>query len=81
MKKFAIVTGASKGLGRAFALELGSRGINTILVSLPGEDIHLLNEEIISTYNTTSVFFEVDLSDYNNVIAFTKAINETYFDK
>ena len=60
MKKFAIVTGASKGLGRAFALELGSRGINTILVSLPGEDIHLLNDEIITTYNTSSVFFEVD---------------------
>jgi short-subunit dehydrogenase len=78
MKKFAIVTGASKGLGRAFALELGSRGINTILVSLPGEDIHLLNEEIISTYKTSSVFFEVDLSDYDNVISFTKTINDTY---
>ena len=78
MKKFAIVTGASKGLGKAFALELGSRGINTILVSLPGEDIHLLNEEIISTYKTSSVFFEVDLSDYDNVISFTKTINETY---
>lgn len=78
MTKFAIVTGASKGLGRAFALELASRGINTILVSLPGEEIHILNEEIINKYNTLSVFFEVDLSDYDNVIAFTKAINETY---
>ena len=78
MKKFALVTGASKGLGRAFALELGSRGINTILVSLPGEDIDLLNEEIISTYSTMSVFFEVDLSDYDNVISFSKTINETY---
>ena len=78
MKRFAIVTGASKGLGRAFALELGSRGINTILVSLPGEDIHLLNEEIISTYKTSSVFFEVDLSDYDDVISFSKSINEMY---
>ena len=78
MKKFAIVTGASKGLGRAFALELGSRGINTILVSLPGEDIHLLNQEIISTYKTSSVFFEVDLSQYDNVISFSKSINEMY---
>ncbi|MDA0783871.1 MAG: SDR family NAD(P)-dependent oxidoreductase [Bacteroidetes bacterium] len=78
MKKFAIVTGASKGLGRAFALELGSRGINTILVSLPGEDIHLLNQEIISTYETSSVFFEVDLSQYDNVISFSKSINEMY---
>ena len=68
MKQFALVTGASKGLGRAFSLELGSRGMNTILVSLPGEDIHLLNEEIIQKYGTTSVFFEVDLSDYDNVI-------------
>ncbi|MCX6177383.1 MAG: SDR family NAD(P)-dependent oxidoreductase [Bacteroidetes bacterium] len=55
MKKFAIITGASKGLGRAFALELGSRGINTILVSLPGEDIHLLNDEIITKYQCCPV--------------------------
>ncbi|NBV37325.1 MAG: SDR family NAD(P)-dependent oxidoreductase, partial [Bacteroidetes bacterium] len=78
MKKFAIVTGASKGLGRAFSLELGSRGINTILVSLPGEDIHVLNDEIIQKFGTTSVYFEVDLSDYDNVISFTKTINEQY---
>ena len=78
MKQFALVTGASKGLGRAFSLELGSRGMNTILVSLPGEDIHLLNEEIIQKYGTTSVFFEVDLSDYDNVISFTKLINDQY---
>ena len=78
MKQFALVTGASKGLGRAFSLELGSRGMNTILVSLPGEDIHLLNEEIIQKHGTTSVFYEVDLSDYDNVISFTKLINDQY---
>ena len=38
-KRFAVVTGASAGLGRCFALELAGRGINTILVSLPGEEL------------------------------------------
>ena len=33
VKKYAVVTGASRGLGRAFAKELAQRGIPTILVS------------------------------------------------
>lgn len=36
MNEFAVVTGASSGLGRCFAIELARRGINTILVALPG---------------------------------------------
>ena len=31
----AIVTGASEGLGKSFAFELASRGINLVLVALP----------------------------------------------
>ncbi len=38
-KSFAVVTGAGKGLGRAFALELGRQKKNVILVSLPGENL------------------------------------------
>ncbi len=41
-KEFALITGASKGLGRAFALELSKRKINTILVALPDEGLNEL---------------------------------------
>lgn len=35
MTQYALVTGARKGLGKAFAIELSKRKINTILVGSP----------------------------------------------
>lgn len=34
--KFAIVTGASSGLGRQFALALAKEGVNVAIVAMPG---------------------------------------------
>jgi short-subunit dehydrogenase len=44
-REFALVTGASKGLGKAFAFELSKRKINTILIGLPDEGLGLLPPE------------------------------------
>ncbi len=35
-ESYAVVTGASQGLGKAFAENLAKKQINVILVSLPG---------------------------------------------
>ena len=45
-KKYAVVTGASKGLGKEFALELARRKINLLLVSLPDEGLAEVAEEL-----------------------------------
>lgn len=78
MKQYALVTGASQGLGKEFAIELASRKINTILVSLPNENLQALSQEIIACYGVDSKYFELDLTDTKTLLNFTKQINEAY---
>lgn len=62
MKKFALVTGASSGLGRAIACELARRGVDTLLVALPGEGLGEVCRECRSC-GVDSLYFETDLTD------------------
>ncbi len=39
-RRYALVTGASQGLGRCYALELARCGIDTVLVSLPDSGLN-----------------------------------------
>lgn len=77
-KEFALITGASMGLGKAFAIELSKRKINTILVALPNEGLNELTKELEQKYNVSSKYFEIDLTKKENVIALSKKVNEHY---
>lgn len=75
--EFAVITGASSGLGKAFALELASRKINTILISLPGEG----TEEVCGMCRekgTESISYEADLTDQAQLLRLTADINSKY---
>lgn len=74
---FALITGASMGLGRAFAYYLAECGINTILISLPGENIEEVAQHCRS-FETESDYYEVDLTDKQSVITLTEEINANY---
>ena len=75
--RYALVTGASKGLGKSFALELAKRKINMVLSSLPGENLDALAEEIKSK-GVDAVSYEVDLTEKNDLLLFTEWVNENY---
>lgn len=60
---FAIVTGAAKGLGRAFAINLAQRGINTILISLPHENLPVFAQQLEIQYGVKSIPYEVDITN------------------
>ena len=55
---FALVTGASSGLGKNYAIELAKRGNNVLLVAKKNEGLHQLSEFITKTYNVASYYFE-----------------------
>ncbi len=74
---FAVITGASQGLGRCFALALAKRKINTILVSLPGENIHLVSEEC-KQCGVESYYIETDLTQKENILKFTDWLNAKF---
>lgn len=76
-KLFAVVTGASQGLGKYMAIELALRGINTILVALPGEDVDKVCAQL-KALGTESYYYETDLSIKENVVAFAQWVNDSY---
>ena len=48
--KYALITGASSGIGRCYAHELAKRGYNIIAVSNREDELHTLREEISTRY-------------------------------
>jgi len=76
--QYALITGASQGLGKSFALELAEKNINTLLVSLPGENLSVVNQEIKETYGVDSHFFELDMTEPEELDAFTQQVNDRF---
>ncbi len=61
-RQYALVTGASKGIGKAIAECIASKGLNVVLVSLPGEGLADTASEMQTAYCVQTAFFEIDLS-------------------
>ncbi len=60
-KKTVLITGASSGIGRAFAETLSSKGANTILVSRSRNRLDVLAADLRARYRTTSDVIAADL--------------------
>lgn len=75
---YALVTGASRGLGKAFAEELSKRKINTILVGLPNEGLEKFCETLKQDYGIDSLFYELDLTKKEEILAFATDVNSKY---
>lgn len=67
MKKHTIITGASTGLGRAFAIAFAQRGHHLVLVALPNEDLDKLAHQISEEYEVNVDFYEADLSILSSI--------------
>jgi uncharacterized protein len=59
---YTLITGASSGIGKALALECASKGMNVLLVALPGEELSTLERQIQERYKIKCHSFGVDLS-------------------
>ena len=76
-ERYALVTGASRGLGKAIAIELARRGYPTILVSR-SDKVHETCEEITSRYHIPSVGFSADLTDPRSIADLAEQVNANY---
>jgi 3-oxoacyl-[acyl-carrier protein] reductase len=63
----ALITGASKGIGRASAEVLAEEGVNIILVSRTQADLDAVRDSIAARWNVRAEVHAYDVSDSRNV--------------
>ena len=61
---WAIVAGASEGLGAAFAEELAKRGLNLILIARRLEKLEALSNDLRKKYPVEVTYQSIDLGDF-----------------
>jgi uncharacterized protein len=59
---FALITGASKGIGLAIAREMASRNINLLLIARDQAALSIQAQELSRQYGIKAYYFPVDLS-------------------
>jgi short-subunit dehydrogenase len=59
----ALITGASKGLGKVFAETLAARGMNLVLVARSGDVLNALAEGLAAKYGVQCVSLNADLGN------------------
>ncbi|HTQ63215.1 MAG TPA: SDR family oxidoreductase [Puia sp.] len=59
---YALITGASKGIGKAFAIECAKRGFNVLLVARSEQSLKELAQQLSEQYKIQADFFATDLS-------------------
>lgn len=60
--KWAVITGASDGIGKEYATQLAAKGLNVVLVSRTESKLVALAEEIESKYNVSTKVLAFDVS-------------------
>jgi short-subunit dehydrogenase len=75
----AIITGATKGIGKAIALKLASKGYNVAICARSEKDLITLKNEL-ETFGVNVLAEVVDCSQKQQVISFCEKV-ETYYNE
>ncbi len=73
----ALITGASKGIGRACAEILAEEGCDIVLVSRTAADLEAVRAKIAGEHNVAVRYYALDLSDSRNVDKLAAECSET----
>lgn len=76
--KFALVTGATSGLGKEFSVRLAERGYSLIIIGRRKELLSKLKEYIEDKYNVLVIERIMDLTDDEKVNSLVNEIDEKY---
>jgi short-subunit dehydrogenase len=76
MRKLVVVTGGTKGIGRAIVDKFSSQDFNVVTCSRNSNDLSMLREEIEKKNDCKIETFQADLSDINQVKKFSDFIEK-----
>ncbi|XP_045895856.1 hydroxysteroid (20-beta) dehydrogenase 2 isoform X3 [Micropterus dolomieu] len=65
--QWAVVTGATSGIGKAYASELAHRGLDVILISRSDEKLEMVAKEIQDQYGRKTRTIQVDFTDGHSI--------------
>lgn len=74
--KSALVTGASKGIGRTTALTFAAEGCSVHLAARSGGELEKLRDEILSKHKVNVALHPGDLSTTKNMVALAEAVGD-----
>lgn len=60
--KWAVITGASDGIGKEYAIQLAKKGLNVVLISRTQSKLDALAEEIQAKYNVQAKTLAIDFA-------------------
>ncbi|MCL4138810.1 UNVERIFIED_CONTAM: hypothetical protein GTU68_065217 [Idotea baltica] len=60
--KWAVVTGSTDGIGKAYAFEMARQGLNVVLISRTPFKLQNVSSEILSKYNVETKIIDVDFT-------------------
>ncbi|XP_012261287.2 inactive hydroxysteroid dehydrogenase-like protein 1 [Athalia rosae] len=63
--KWAVVTGSTDGIGKAYAKELASRGLNLILISRNIEKLERTRKEILEEFDNNKIDVRIIVADFS----------------
>lgn len=76
--KIALVTGGSRGIGRAICVELAKNGANVVINYAGNEQKALETQSLCQEYGVKTLVFKADVSNAAEVEAMTKATTEAF---
>uniref|UniRef100_A0A8C4IXH6 Hydroxysteroid (20-beta) dehydrogenase 2 n=1 Tax=Dicentrarchus labrax TaxID=13489 RepID=A0A8C4IXH6_DICLA len=65
--QWAVVTGATSGIGKAYASELARRGLDVVLVSRSGDKLQMVAKEIEDQHGRRTRTIQVDFTDGHRI--------------
>lgn len=63
MNEYALITGASKGIGKAIALKLAGKGYHLLLVARSEKELQELSASLERQFQVKALYFSIDLSE------------------
>jgi len=65
--KWAVVTGCTDGIGKAYAEKLAKKGLNVVLISRSIDKLNELSESIKSKYKVDTLVISADFTEENSI--------------